>query len=115
MKIRNINCTLSPAEQAIAGAEYAAAARHYQATAEIDGPRARVMLRGERETLRRMLDRLIARESRCCSFVRFDRTESAEGAEVLISVQEDVRAEIELDRLERFVRGVFPGVTTAGD
>jgi hypothetical protein len=74
-----------------------------------------VTLRGERETLRRMLDRLIARESRCCSFVRFDRTETPEGAEVLISVQEDVRAEIDPHRLARFVRAVFPAATITSD
>ena len=102
------SCSLSSTEQVIVLAGYAAAAKSYTATVGLDGHEARVSLRGDQRTLRSLVDQMIAQETRCCSFLEFDRRETADGVEVRVSIRESLPAEIEPSRLEQFVRAVFP-------
>jgi hypothetical protein len=105
-------CSLSPAELEIVRGRYAAFVRDYQATIQMDDHRARVSLRGDKKKLRAFLSELIAQEAGCCSFLRFDRAETADGFLVEVSIHDSQEPEGEQRFLAEALRAFFPAAAT---
>jgi len=103
-----IGCSLSPAELEIVRERYAAAADDYQATIEMDDDRARVSLRGDKQRLKALLNQMIAQEAGCCSFLRFDPSETADGFLVELSIHASPNQEVPPQSLAEAVRAFFP-------
>ena len=97
-------CTLTEDEMRAAGAEYAEAAACYRGAARLENGEAIVALRGEKAGIRAFLDALVARETRCCTFLHFDVAEAKDGYRVCL------RGEgLETADLRYFVEAFFPG------
>lgn len=104
-------CRLDAPDLAAILANYAEAAGRYRATVDIGDHRARVQLRGDKQSLAAFLDEMIAQEGTCCSFLHFDTGETADGYRVEISVRGlagPVRPV-----LEQAVDALFPGSVNA--
>lgn len=102
-----IACSLSASDLAAVKDRYRAAAGLYQATARISDNHADIALVGDNAPLRALLDEMVERESACCSFLRFDVTETTDGFNVRLSVIE--AAGTESDILRESVAAFFPG------
>jgi hypothetical protein len=97
-------CTLTEDEQRAAGAEYVEAAARYRGAVRLENGEATIALRGEKARIRAFLDALVARETRCCTFLRFDVAEAEDGYRVRLSGQG-----LETSDLRYFVEAFFPG------
>jgi hypothetical protein len=105
-------CSLSAAEREIVRGRYAAFARDYQATIQMDDDhRARVSLRGNKKKLGAFLNEMIAQEAGCCSFLRFDWAETADGFLVEVSIHDAQEPEVEQQSLAEALRAFFPAAT----
>lgn len=86
MSTGEIACSLRATELKQVEGRYREAARHYIGTVRFDESGADVHLIGSKDPLRSLLDEMIARESECCSFLRFDVRETPDGYEVRLSI-----------------------------
>jgi hypothetical protein len=105
-------CSLSPTELEMVRERYAAAASDYQATIEMDDDRARVSLRGDKQRLKTFLNQMIAQEAGCCSFLRFDPSETADGFLLELSIAASGGPEVPPQFLAEALRAFFPTATT---
>ena len=111
MRSELTSCSLSSTELEIVRQRYAAAASNYQATIQMDDRRARVSLQGDKQQLKAFLNEMIAREAGCCSFLRFDRTETADGFLVELSIDDSGGPEVSPQFLADALRAFFPAAT----
>jgi hypothetical protein len=88
MSIPPSACSLSDTELARAREGYRQAAAHYGAIARFEGAAARIELRGDKPSIVALLDDMIARESGCCSHLRFEVAETTQGYGVVLSVND---------------------------
>lgn len=79
-------CTLGPEELRDVESLYERAAEFYQGTVVYKDSRALVTLCGDRERIAALLDDMIARESACCTHLRFEPAETADGYSVKVRV-----------------------------
>ena len=107
-----IACGLGAADRAEVAAGYARAADRYRATVRFEEDRARVTLRGDTSSLAALLDEMVAREAACCSFLRFDRRDTADGYRVDLAV--DAARELARPLLEEMVGVLFPAARPEG-
>jgi len=106
MTDKPIACSLAVEDRAEVAARYARATDRYRATVRFEEDRARVMLRGDKSRLAALLDEMVPREAGCCSFLRFDRRDAADGYRVDLTVDAD--RELARPLLEEMVAVLFP-------
>ncbi len=101
-----IACSLTEADRTAVLAKYAQASRLYQGSVRLNGSRAQVFLRGDKELLAVLLDEMIVQEGACCSFLQFDLKGAVDGYHVQLNVRGAPRLEPTV--LREVVHALFP-------
>jgi hypothetical protein len=100
-----IACTLTHEEMAKVKEEYRASQHLYRAMARIEGSAAVIDLEGDTAPLGRFLRTMVAREEKCCAFLTFDLSETADGFRLRLG-----SGELNPQALSLFVEMLFPSL-----